>query len=251
MRKVHLLLLPIMALTLASCANNGAINYISVGEAIEFAKENFDSHTEDGYNVDYTINSNDSRFDRGMIFQKHYYDPTKQEGEYFIEKVGDFDFDFSGLEGIFYYTRCISFNSVQLLDLHEAIDIVRREIGYIENGFIKTNNHLGYYIHSDHLHAITEVLSNLLEIFKYLFEDVIVTILAKLLEEFTASESTFTFKAELTRFGFLDNVNLKVTAKNVWFDFSDSTGLPDTFYGDYLSIDNVNANVTFKANYSL
>lgn len=253
MRKSYLLLLPLMTLALASCANNNGVNFISVGEAIEIAKENFDPHAGDGYNTEYLFKTNNSKISEASVYQKHYFDPSSQTGEYTIDKIYDLDLDLSGLEGILYYSRAISFTSTDLLEFHEAVETVASTVGYINNGFIKVNNHLGYYINSNYFTAVTTVIKSLLELFESIFtpESEILTLLLGLIDGFTADQATFTFAVTLTRYGFIDDVNIDMKVDRTWFDFSLAGSLPQWFFGDFMSIDYVNLDLDLKCSYSL
>lgn len=252
MRRVHLLLLPIMSLALAtSCAKNG-INFISIGEAIEFAQKNFDPHIGDGYNTEYTLKFNDSKIDTAAIYQKHYFDPSKQEGGFTIEKIYDFNLDAKGLEGIMYYSRTLSFSSTDLLDFHNTIQTATGAVGYVDNGFIKINNHLGYYIYSDRLNSVIATLQPLLELFQKYFgrTSEIIEILINLLEGFSADQASLTFDVEFTRFGFIDNLGLKLSVDHAWFDFSDSP-MSGYVLGDFLAVEKIDLDINLIAKYSL
>lgn len=251
MRKIHLLLLPVISLAFSSCAKNNGVNFISISEAIKFAQENFDPHIGDGYNTQYLFKTNDSKINKAEVYQKHYFDPSTQEGPYIIDKIYDFNIDASGLEGILYYSRTLSFSSSDLLDFHNTIQDAIDTIGYVDNGFIKINNHLGYYIYSDHLNAIIAALQPLLKLFQEYFgrSSEIIELLFGLLAGFSAEQASFTFHIEFTRFGFIDNLGLKMQVDRSWFEFNGL--MPGYVFGDYLAIENLNLNLDLKANYSL
>ncbi|MCQ2795871.1 MAG: hypothetical protein MJ213_00965 [Bacilli bacterium] len=251
MRKVHLLLLPIMSLALiTSCANN-EVNFISIGEAVEFAQKNFDPHIGDGYNTEYTLQFNDSEVDEASVYQKHYFNPNEQKGGYTIDKIYGFNLDAKGLEGILYYSRTLSFSSTDLLEFHNTIQTATGEIGYVDNGFIKINNHLGYYIYSDHLNSIIATLQPLLELFQSYFgrTSETIKILIGLLKGFSADQSSFTFHVEFTRFGFVDNLGLKLSMDHAWFQFDKA--MSEYVLGDYLAIERLNLNLDLVTKYSL
>lgn len=254
MRRVRLLLLPIMSLALAtSCAKN-EVNFISVGEAIEFAQKNFDPHIGDGYNTEYTSNFNDTKVTEAVVYQKHYFDPNKEEGPYTIDKIYDFNLDAKGLEGIMYYSRTLSFSSTDLLEFHNTIQTATGAIGNVDNGFIKINSHLGYYIYSDHLSSIIATLQPLLELFQKYFgrTSEIVKLLIGLLGGFSADQASFTFHIEFTRFGFIDNIGLKLSVDHAWFEFDkEEIIIAQYILGDFLAIEKVDINLDLTAKYSL
>lgn len=253
MRKIHLLLLPVISLAFSSCANNKEVNFISIGEAIEFAKENFDPHIGDGYNVQYLFKTNDSKIDEAAVYQKHYFDPSEQSGEYVIDKIYDLDLDLSAIEGLLYYSRAVSFSSNVLLEFHETVEEIAKGTGYIDNGFVKINNHLGYYIHTDYFDAVIGVAQSLLDFFKDFIapHSQILQLLLGLISGFTAGQADLTFQITLTRFGFIDDINIKMQVDRTWFDFSQAGVLPQWIYGDYMSIDKINLNLDLKCDYSL
>lgn len=254
MRRVHLLLLPIMSLALAtSCAKN-EINFISIGEAIEFAQKNFDPHIGDGYNTEYTLKFNDSKIDEAVVYQKHYFDPSKEEGGYTIDKIYDFNLDAKGLEGLMYYSRTLSFSSTDLLEFHNTIETATGAIGYVDNGFIKINNHLGYYIYSDHLATIFETLRPLLKLFQQYFgrtSEILDVLIGLLASKFLADQASFTFHIEFTRFGFIDNLGLKLSMDHTWFDFVEIKEIAQYVLGDFLAIQKLDLNLDLVAKYSL
>lgn len=245
-------ILPALTLVLSSCNNTKSVNYISIGDAIAFAQENFDEHIHDGYNVTYLIDTKDSKMDDIRVYKKHYYDPNETSGEYFLEKFYEADLNLQNIIATLYYTQTLSFGSTDLLAFHEAIAAIRADIGYIDCGFTMIDNHLGYYISSEHLQAIAQILSELLEIAAYVFIDSkIVEVITYLLRSFTADVGTCIADIRFTRFGFLDKVNLTFKVNNAWFDVSNFTTLIDTFYGDYISINEGNINFSLVCNYTL
>lgn len=255
MRKLSLftLVLPALALVMSSCNNTKSVSYISAEDAIAFAKEHYDPHIQDGYNVSYVFNSKDSKITDGAVYKKHYYDPTKREGEYYLEKAYDVNLNLQNIVSTLYYKKTLSFGSEDLAIFHQTMIDICSITGYVDFGFTKDGDHLGYYISSTHLDVIAGVLSELLEIASYIFVDsTIVVILAQALKSFTAEDAMCTADIQFTRFGFLDTVDLIFTMNKGEFDFSKMLEfLPDTFYGDYMSLGVTNINFSLTCNYSL
>ncbi|MCQ2792199.1 MAG: hypothetical protein MJ208_01600 [Bacilli bacterium] len=252
MRKLSLLtlIIPAFALVTTGCNNNKTVNFISVGDAIKFAQENYDPHIHDGYNVEYVFNTNDSKVTDAIVYKKHYYDPTKQTGEYFIEKSYDLYLNLQNIITIL-HEATIGLGSADLLEFHNTINEIGSVTGYVNYGFTKTNDHLGYYISSNHLTAITGTLGAILEIAEYVFDLRSLVLITEILNSVTARDAKFTADIEFTRFGFLDSIDLKLNVSGAWCDFIGKQLLIDSFYGDYLAIDNTNINLSLDCNYSL
>ncbi|MCQ2795226.1 MAG: hypothetical protein MJ214_03375 [Bacilli bacterium] len=256
MRKLSLftIALPTLALVMSSCNNNAkTVNYISIGDAIAFAEEHHDPHIHDGYNVTYTFDSKDSKATDVIVYKKHYYDPTQTGGDYYLEKAYSADLNLQNIVSTLYYKQTLSFGSADLLAFHQAIAFIRHTIGYIDCGFTRTGDHLGYYISSEHLEAFAGILGEILEIASYvLIDSRVVQILTYALNSFTANEGMCVADIQFTRFGFLDTVDLTLAVNDAWFDFTNAGEiLPDTFYGDYMSVNDGSIHLSLTCNYSL
>ena len=245
--KLVKLILPLLAISLSSCNASNKVS-ISYGEAIDFARENHDPHQYDGYEVSYNFKSNESKINNVETFKKHYIDV--EQSEYYIERINQFNLDLSHDESVMFYDHLINLNSYHLNELHNLIRDIDLACGYIDYGFYKEDDNIGYIIKSEHVTPIINLIGEVIEIVVALIGgSETITFISELFKKTTTSSASIDIDIALTRFGFIDKLDFRLEISDGFVTLP--TYIPIAlFNGEYLSYDNLLLDFTIDATYS-